>query len=272
MGMNMTDRASCIRRVILLSIGCLVCQSIDPSVNAYAAPAGMEKLSPALRQTFAHERSANYLVLFADKADLRGAPAIADKNARRQFVYDRLRAQALRTQAAARAILQGKHMTFREHYLLNALEVQSDLATATDLAALAGVTRLDLNRPSRADLPVPQIAAKRAMPLSPDPVQVYLPFIASRGSPEWGVSRVHAPEVWYQYGVRGEVVVVGTADTGVQWDHPALEPHYRGWNGSSADHNYNWHDAIHDGPPAVNCGNDSPAPCDVYGHGTHVTG
>ena len=143
----MTDRASCIRRVILLSIGCLVCQSIDPSVNAYAAPAGMDKLSPALRQTFAHERSANYLVLFADKADLRGAPAIADKNARRQFVYDRLRAQALRTQAAARAILQGKHMTFREHYLLNALEVQSDLATATDLAALAGVTRLDLNRP-----------------------------------------------------------------------------------------------------------------------------
>ncbi|PZR96102.1 MAG: hypothetical protein DLM69_11055, partial [Candidatus Chloroheliales bacterium] len=57
----------------------------------------------------------------------------------------------------------------------------------------------------------------------------------------------------------------------MQWDHPAIKPHYRGWNGSTADHNYNWHDAIHDstGNP---CGNNSMFPCDDYGHGTHTTG
>src|SRR6266700_4464972 len=38
-----------------------------------------------------------------------------------------------------------------------------------------------------------------------------------------------------------------------------------------ADHNYNWHDSIHDstGNP---CGNDSPFPCDDNGHGTHTMG
>src|SRR6266700_1807306 len=38
-----------------------------------------------------------------------------------------------------------------------------------------------------------------------------------------------------------------------------------------ADHNYNWHDSIHDstGNP---CGNDSPFPCDDNGHGSHTTG
>jgi subtilisin family serine protease len=38
-----------------------------------------------------------------------------------------------------------------------------------------------------------------------------------------------------------------------------------------ADHDYNWHDSIHDsvGNP---CGNDSPFPCDDYFHGSHTTG
>ena len=39
----------------------------------------------------------------------------------------------------------------------------------------------------------------------------------------------------------------------------------------TADHDYNWHDAIHDsvGNP---CGNDSPFPCDDHCHGSHTTG
>ena len=72
-------------------------------------------------------------------------------------------------------------------------------------------------------------------------------------------------------GFTGQNIVVGSADSGVRWTHNALKPHYRGWDGQSADHNYNWHDAIHDsvGNP---CGNDSPFPCDDNGHGSHTTG
>ncbi len=70
---------------------------------------------------------------------------------------------------------------------------------------------------------------------------------------------------------RGRASSSRARDTGYQWDHPALQPHYRGWDGATADHNYNWHDSIHDstGNP---CGNDSPEPCDDAGHGTHTAG
>jgi subtilisin family serine protease len=66
-------------------------------------------------------------------------------------------------------------------------------------------------------------------------------------------------------------VVVAGQDTGYDWSHPALKGHYRGWDGSTADHNYNWHDAIHDN--FLNpCGSDLLEPCDDNGHGTHTMG
>ena len=87
---------------------------------------------------------------------------------------------------------------------------------------------------------------------------------------ETGVNYIHAPQVWAQ-GFTGQGIVVGGADTGYRWTHNALKNHYRGWNGTTADHNYNWHDSIHDstGNP---CGNDATAPCDDQGHGTHTMG
>jgi subtilisin family serine protease len=45
----------------------------------------------------------------------------------------------------------------------------------------------------------------------------------------------------------------------VLWSHPALQSHYRGWNGSSANHNYNWFD----GTSAH-----SATPVDPNSHGT----
>jgi subtilase family protein len=66
-------------------------------------------------------------------------------------------------------------------------------------------------------------------------------------------------------------------DTGVRWTHEALKSKYRGWNGVAADHNYNWHDAIHNPDPTNVCGASSPTPCDDDtllggGHGTHTVG
>ena len=60
---------------------------------------------------------------------------------------------------------------------------------------------------------------------------------------------MHAPDLW-NLGFTGTGIVVGNQDTGMRWTHNALKPHYRGWNGSSADHNYNWHDSIHATIPA----------------------
>lgn len=86
---------------------------------------------------------------------------------------------------------------------------------------------------------------------------------------EWGVSKIGAPAVWGA-GINGAGAVVGGQDTGYRWTHEALKARYRGWDGTTADHDYNWHDAIHEG--ASDCGVDSLVPCDDSGHGTHTMG
>jgi subtilisin family serine protease len=80
---------------------------------------------------------------------------------------------------------------------------------------------------------------------------------------------VHADDVW-GLGYSGQGVVVAGADTGYEWDHPALRAQYRGWDGTSVVHDFNWHDAIHSG--GGSCGPDSPQPCDDHSHGTHTMG
>jgi subtilisin family serine protease len=57
-------------------------------------------------------------------------------------------------------------------------------------------------------------------------------------------------------------VIVGSADSGVVWDHPALKEAYLGWDGARVDHEYHWYDPW-DGSTEAN---------DDNGHGTHTTG
>ena len=91
----------------------------------------------------------------------------------------------------------------------------------------------------------------------------------------WGITRIGADSVW-SLGYRGQGVVVGGADTGYDWTQPALKTKYRGWNAATntADHNYNWFDAIRpDSVTAGNpCGTNAIAPCDDQQHGTHTMG
>ncbi|MDQ0272726.1 carboxypeptidase regulatory-like domain-containing protein [Cytobacillus purgationiresistens] len=78
--------------------------------------------------------------------------------------------------------------------------------------------------------------------------------------PEWGLEKIHAPDVWGTYGVNGEGIVVGIMDTGVEMEHEALQDNYRGKGG---DHTYSWADFS---------GNQYASPRDGNGHGTHVAG
>jgi serine protease AprX len=130
-----------------------------------------------------------------------------------------------------------------------------DRAIVQALAARPDVARVDSNRPTRW-IEDPSIANFGLTPSTPHVV-------------EWGVQNVNAPQVWAM-GFTGQGIVVGNQDTGMRWAHNALKPHYRGWNGVSADHNYNWWAAIHSG--GGSCGPNNQAPCDDNGHGTHTTG
>jgi hypothetical protein len=260
---------------VLLVCGLLIVLTPHRFVAGQATP----KISPALQRAFAQYGSADYLVVFGDEADLSGAMTLPTKAEKTRFVYDQLRMRAGLSQATAVALLKREGVAFRQHYLINAIAVHSDTSIAQQLAALPTVQRLSLVQTFSTKLPKtqdePVSNPKSSSPLgniilnpnSQLPITNYqLPT-----SIEWGVARVKAPDVWNTYGKRGEGIVVATADTGVQWDHPALQPHYRGWNGVTATHTYNWHDAVH-APASTSCGADTTIPCDDDGHGTHVTG
>lgn len=238
-------------KIVSFCLAIVVVLSGAPGPTA-AQPA---KIAPELWTATAAGQPASFLVILAEQADLSAAGRLADPASRRQWVYDTLRQTALRSQQPLRAWLDRRGVPYTAHYLVNMLAVQGDrdlllaLARRSDVASLA---------------PNPQVAG--VPPLAELDFQP-----RTRSSPagvEWGVSFVHAPEVWARYGVRGEGIVVGVQDTGMAWDHPALHDSYRGWDGSSVDHAYNWHSAVGATPACP----DAAIPCDPFRHGTHVTG
>jgi serine protease AprX len=203
---------------------------------------------------------ASVLVVLRGQADLSAAHGIADPAQRRRFVFEALQAQAEVSQGALRERLERAGVRYRAFYLVNMLELEADRALAEELAAREDVSSVAANRQA-AFVSAPVVAEGRA---------------AAAAGVEQNVVKIRAPEVWAR-GFTGQGLVVGSADTGVTWDHPALKSHYRGWNGTTAtaSHDYNWHDSIHDARAGNPCGSDSRVPCDDESlrtaHGTATT-
>lgn len=195
------------------------------------------------------------VILLADQPDLSAAYGIADPDARGWYVYNTLRSHARRSQTRLHRALRATHIPHRSFWVANAIVADGDRTLVEWLVARDDVRAVESNLPQRW-IEDPSISEFRES-------------LTTSGAIEWGVSNVNAPQVWAM-GYTGQGIVVGNQDTGMQWDHPALRPHYRGWNGVTADHNFNWHDAIHSGGGV--CGASSPLPCDDHGHGTHTTG
>ena len=203
------------------------------------------------------EAPASLLVILREQADLSGARRIADRLERRRFVYEALRAQAEATQAPLRRELERRGIRYRPHFLVNLLEVEAGAADADWLSRRPDVARLSANRPSEL----------RRVPGEDEPA------VGLRGEEDVAVepslALIGASSLWDR-GITGAGIVVGVADTGFEWEHPALKERYRGWDAASstATHDYNWHDAVHDNKSLNACGHDSPVPCDDQGHGT----
>jgi subtilisin family serine protease len=226
-----------------------------PVLFALVAAVPAAPVDPRIFAEKAVGEPASFLVVLREQADLSGAATIADRVERRRFVYETLRAQAEASQAPLKEKLRAAGARFRPHFLVNLIEVEADEATALRLAAEPGVAKVAANRPARLQR------------IAPEPG---LRLRASAGI-EPNIELIGAPDVWNS-GFTGQGVVVGVADSGIEWFHPALLRQYRGWDGVAASHAYNWHDAIHDANPSNFCGSDSPEPCDDEGHGTAVAG
>ena len=111
--------------------------------------------------------------------------------------------------------------------------MKGTLQVAEALAARPDVARVEGNPHIQNQLP------------QPGPSVDAPPYLQRPDTIEPGINYTHAPQVW-ALGFTGQNIVIASADTGVRWTHNALKPHYRGWDGMTADHNYNWHDSIHD--------------------------
>lgn len=232
-------------------LGATALAATGASASASSGAGWRAKVDPAVLAAAA-QGSTQFIVYLARQADLSGARSLVTKEEKGRYVYRTLTALARETQPPVVAELERLGLKQRPFWITNTiwsaggLEAVETMATRRDVAHVYAVGAGRIPRPieEKLDAEVPDVA-------------------------EWGVSKIRAPEVW-AHGYTGQGAVVAGADTGIRWTHNALKSKYRGWNGASGDHSYNWHDAIHSG--GGSCGPNSLAPCDDNGHGSHTIG
>jgi serine protease AprX len=226
-----------------------------------ASAATVSKIAPWVMEHTANGQQAEFFVVLADQADLSGAASLPTKAEKGRYVYNTLFNKAQATQGPILQWLRERGIEHRSFYIINAILVKGgSREIAAALAARPDVARVEGNPVIHNDLPQPGPSVEAPpylqRPETPDTI-------------EPGINYTHAPQVW-ALGFTGQGIVIASADTGVRWTHNALKPHYRGWDGVNADHDYNWHDSIHSGGGV--CGPNSPFPCDDFFHGSHTTG
>lgn len=202
-----------------------------------------------------------FLVYLKEQADLSQAAQLDTKLAKGQYVFEQLTATAERTQAPLLAQLAREGVAYQSFWVANMVWVRGDLNVVQAMAQRDDVAHIYANPTVKLDMPTPeQIAEDNAnLENTVNLVQAI----------EWNITKIGAPLVWAAGNI-GQGAVIGGQDTGYDWTHPAIKGKYRGWNGTTANHNYNWHDAIH--TTGSSCGANSPVPCDDNGHGTHTMG
>jgi len=212
------------------------------------------KLSPKLAREL--ERAPGEMPIEAivrlQPASLR-LPETRNRLSRLQAVVNQLQHHASTSQAGVIDALNRRGIAHRAFWVSNDIWIRASKRQLLRLLERPEIIHAYSNAPFRVNLPETETPWQSRNP----------------NAIEWNVSIVNAPAVW-ALGFTGQGIVVGGQDTGYEWNHPALISSYRGWNGTTADHNYNWHDAIHVANGA--CPANSLQPCDDYGHGTHTMG
>lgn len=243
------------KRWLVFLLVCINISSLAGSTAPGSASPGPRSLARELDPHRQDELGEVELLLYlGEQVDLSGAAGLASKEEKGRYVVEQLRSVALRTQAPLLLELEKLGVDFRPFWVANMVWVRGEGKAVEAIAARPDVARVYANPAVRLDGPEPS---------GPD----FRP--AAAAGVEWNIDRVNADEAWAA-GITGEGVIIGGQDTGYDWEHPALKNSYRGWDGSSVNHNYNWHDAIH--TANASCEADSAFPCDDHGHGTHTMG
>ena len=226
-----------------------------------AASDGSEKIEAALMARFMAEGQSDYIVRFAEQAELSAAYGM-EWDERGHYVYDTLRETAQRSQVQAQVSLEVRGLRYQSFIAGNDIYVYNG-----NLDNAAALARLD---------EVAIIIAPRAYAITP--IEVVNPVQESAwagellanlsettpGLPEnigWNISNTNADDFWTALEIFGENILVANIDTGVRYTHEALATRY----------------ACFDQPSHTNCWLNpddatSITPVDANGHGTHTMG
>lgn len=186
-------------------------------------------------------------VILTAQADLSDVRQIKNSDERRTEAYKELTRLANETQSDLRDTFDTFGVDYTPYYLVNAMEVRGGT-----LVRLYLLTRLEVDRV----IPSPRL--RPAQPVE----ALALNNLFSESAPsgvQWNVQMIGADKVWDEFGVRGEGIVIGQSDSGVDVSHPELKDGYRG---KTEGNDYNWFDPWYGGT----------APYDDNGHGTHTLG
>ncbi|OGO27073.1 MAG: hypothetical protein A2136_04835 [Chloroflexi bacterium RBG_16_54_11] len=244
---------------LLIVIALLGLASRDSVV---AAQDEASKIEVALLDKFTAEGSADYIVRFTDQADLSAANGMG-WDARGEYVVNTLTEAATNSQVNAKAILDAAGLRYQTFIAGNDLYVwNGTLADANALAALPEVSFIRATRTFYID-PVPDSATKASIKWAGDLLanKALTTVGASPDALAWGISYTKADQFWTAFTVRGDGMVVANIDTGVQWNHPALDQAFK--CGADPSDPACWRD------PSNICGGSA---CDNNGHGTHTMG
>lgn len=183
-------------------------------------------------------------VILKDQADISDVASISNRNERLRQAYTRLTAHANATQADLRQTLDTFRIAYTPYYLVNALEVEGGLLVRLYLTLRPEVDRV---------IPSPRLRPVPAASISPGP------FTSVEENPGWNIQMIGADKVWEEFGAKGQGIVIGQSDSGVEGTHPALAAQYRG---AKEGDDYNWFDPWEG----------TRSPNDEGGHGTHTLG
>lgn len=219
------------------------------------------KIHKLVLKNFEKSNYTDCIVLLKSQPDLSDSKSLSLKTEKGRFVYSKLAENAAKTQVSVINILKSKNLSFQSFVVVNAIRIIADKNTLLEIEALKEVASILPNIPIRSDFPVKrnENAISKTNSLA-----------------EWGINMTLADKLW-ELGIKGAGVTVGGQDTGYDWSHPAIHSQYRGTNNGTANHNYHWHDAIHEKHPlngdTLNpCGFNAQQPCDDNSHGTHTVG
>ncbi len=216
-------------------------------------------IHPALEKALLTTPSDEFLPImieWARASDLAERSAgSGDKLTQREQVIAALKADAhLKTRALLDYLQSGEALAqardIRTFWISPMISLQAQPALIQALRTRSDIVQIRLDEPIFLESFTPR-EEKLSQPSTPDELR-------------WNLEMINVGLAQQALGLDGTGVVVANIDSGVDWQHPALMTHYRGYRpGGLSVHFGNWH---------VSTNEIYTYPGDGNGHGTHTMG